>query len=913
MNKTDYLRLLNNPPKECRPATRWWWFGPAVTEEEIKRELKLMREAGLGGVEIQVVYPIQEGGNAAFFSPEFFQKLNYALKTCEKLGLQADLTLGSGWPFGGPFIGKEMAPQVLIPYQIEREGTASFSRDFSGELAGEVIGAAMGKLRGERLIEESLRDIGDKLKETRIHGWPYGYRIEDLQIPEGRWLITLFVSSRYRQQVGKAAIGMSGFALDHCRKDVLERYLHSFAGPLLEKVGAEHIDDLFCDSIELAGNNWTSTLLEEFETRRGYDLRPYLPLLWTEGERLTEAVRYDYHKTMAELTEENFFHGLANWCDKHDVNSRIQAHGTWGDILASYGAADVPEGETFGAGDKLEVNTVHRRLASSAGAVYGKEVVSNESFTWLRTPRFLVDLEAMKLATDAIFLDGMNRIVNHGYPYSPPEAGEPGWSFYASSFICEKNTWWKYYPKLARYTRRVSGFLRRGRLQAEVGVYLPQHDVWAEKPLSELHMSRELEERMDKELIESLSRGGYWFNYLNDEAICKLGEMEKGGLSLNGNLYRLILLPHATRMPPETARKLSLFLKKGGILVWVGEGLKEAPGMVGRKEEENHERLREEILPSTKNRWQNWGEGKTLLFQGKAAELSDKLNQVLRPELAIGGGQGAVGYVHRKRAGEDIYFLANVSRKRRQVWLRFREGEDNFLLLDPLEKAEKAPLQRKEEGEGIALKLELAPCESNLVIFEEDLPPPGIAKRKGKKRLLKDISSEWLLRVEELQFSKKMGRLTTWENFSRTRHYCGAAFYEKKFELQSEDLQEGATFLKLEELHEVGEVFLNGEKAGVIWKHPYQLQIDDYLRAGQNSLRIKVTNLWINHFLRPETDLAAKGPESAPVLTDPPYFGQVIEDNRAKRLSPWREREMMKKPQPSGLRGKVQLLARKTP
>ena len=42
--------------------------------------------------------------------------------------------------------------------------------------------------------------------------------------------------------------------------------------------------------------------------------------------------------------------------------SRIQAHGTWGDILQAYGAADIPEGETFSEWDKYSVNTVHLSL-----------------------------------------------------------------------------------------------------------------------------------------------------------------------------------------------------------------------------------------------------------------------------------------------------------------------------------------------------------------------------------------------------------------------------------------------------------------------------------------------------------------------------------------------------------------------
>ena len=75
------------------------------------------------------------------------------------------------------------------------------------------------------------------------------------------------------------------------------------------------------------------------------------------------------------------------------------------------------------------------RLAASAGHVYGRNIVSNETFTWLKRPRFTETLEEMKAAVDAVFCDGMNMIVNHGYAYSPEKAGRRGWPFYASTHI----------------------------------------------------------------------------------------------------------------------------------------------------------------------------------------------------------------------------------------------------------------------------------------------------------------------------------------------------------------------------------------------------------------------------------------------------------------------------------------------
>jgi hypothetical protein len=101
---------FKNPPADCRIMMRWWWFGPSVTKPELERELRAMKEGGIGGVEVQPVYPLTlddpDKGfhNFPYLSDEFLDALRFAADKARELGLRFDLTLGSGWPFGGPHI-----------------------------------------------------------------------------------------------------------------------------------------------------------------------------------------------------------------------------------------------------------------------------------------------------------------------------------------------------------------------------------------------------------------------------------------------------------------------------------------------------------------------------------------------------------------------------------------------------------------------------------------------------------------------------------------------------------------------------------------------------------------------------------------------------------------------------------------
>ena len=107
-------RVFTAPPDAAKPMTRWWWFGGAVTPAEITRELTFMRDAGLRGAEIQPVYPVTVDDPAhgirhhRYYSTEWYDLLRHASREARRLGLQLDLTLGSGWPYGGPFVPPEL-------------------------------------------------------------------------------------------------------------------------------------------------------------------------------------------------------------------------------------------------------------------------------------------------------------------------------------------------------------------------------------------------------------------------------------------------------------------------------------------------------------------------------------------------------------------------------------------------------------------------------------------------------------------------------------------------------------------------------------------------------------------------------------------------------------------------------------
>jgi hypothetical protein len=44
----------------------------------------------------------------------------------------------------------------------------------------------------------------------------------------------------------------------------------------------------------------------------------------------------------------------------------------------------------------------------------------------------------------------------------------------------------------------------------------------------------------------------------------------------------------------------------------------------------------------------------------------------------------------------------------------------------------------------------------------------------------------------------------------------------------------------------MAEVALNGKSLGTLWKLPYRIDVTDAIKPGENTLEVKVVNLWIN-------------------------------------------------------------------
>ena len=55
--------------------------------------------------------------------------------------------------------------------------------------------------------------------------------------------------------------------------------------------------------------------------------------------------------------------------------------------------------------------------------------------------------------------------------------------------------------------------------------------------------------------------------------------------------------------------------------------------------------------------------------------------------------------------------------------------------------------------------------------------------------------------------------------------------------------------LDLGDVKNLAEVVVNGKSLGVVWKHPFRVELTDAVKSGENKLEIKVVNLWVNRLI----------------------------------------------------------------
>lgn len=826
-----------------QPWARWWWMGSAVDKPNLKKNLIDLHKAGIGGVEITPIYGVkgQENNFIDYLSPKWMEMLDYTIKIADSTGMQVDMVLGTGWPYGGPQVSVPFAATKLVVEKYDVKKGTSFSQEIKPDATKEKNPANLLYVVGFG-SDGSYVDLSKELKGNVLE-W---------KAKKTDYTLYAIFSGKTGQMVKRAAPGGKGFTLDHYSEEALNTYVAPFNKALSGFEG--RLRSIFNDSYEVYGTDFTPKFFTEFEARRGYDLKKELPRLLSKKDAdIDNRIKSDYRETISDLLLNRFDRPWTNWAHSKSFKTRLQAHGSPGNLLDLYASADIPECETFGSmpfdvlglrREKQDIregdaDPVMLKFSSSAAHISGKPLVSSETFTWLRD-HFKIALSQCKPEAEELLLNGVNHIFLHGSTYSPEAAKWPGWKFYASGNFNANNTVWEDAPALFSYIANCQSLLQQGKSDNETLLYWPIYDIWGKYLDGTLFFEFKIHSLSDwlkntsfYNTTQKLMKEGYGIDFISDNFIAQ-AKISDGKIVLPGGTFKSLVVPACEKMPLATLEKLIALKKAGGKIIF--EGLPSSVPGYSQYEVQNQKLA-------------------SLIAENQAAVsitsdvFKDLAAAKINPEKLI---QTGLKYIRRDLNGEKIYYIVNHTSKIIDDYIPLQIGNKEVLILDPLtKKCGNAKVQKQadvtlvkvhlESGESLLLQTENQASQAKWDYFEKMAEPIV-------------LNGNWNLSFDkggpQLPPNAKMTDLKSWTTLNpESEAFSGTATYNLEFNAPNWEANHWS--LNLGDVRESAEVWLNGTFIGTAWANPFKLTLGK-LKKGKNQLTIKVTNLGANRIRRME-------------------------------------------------------------
>jgi hypothetical protein len=795
-----------------KPWTRWWWLGSAVDKPNITRELEAFAKAGIGGVEICPIYGAvgAEDRFIDFLSPKWMEMLAHTTKEAKRLGLGVDMTTGTGWPFGGPMVGKDDSSQGMQRIMQAAPGGKPVSLTWKD--------ADPRCLRAFSETGESI-DLMEHVKDGRLEWTP----------PEGNWTLAGIAAKRGIQNVKRAAPGGSGSVLDPYSTAAMNHYTSAF-DKAFAGFDAPWPRAQFHDSFEYYGADWSDGLLLHFRVARGYDLRSQLPAFNGKGDpEIITRVRADYRLTLSEMHHE-YLSAWHEWAVKHGGITRNQAHGSPGNLLDHYAVSDIPETEIFRHVGEDQIPML--RFATSAAHAMGRPLVSAETFTWLGE-HFQVTPAQLKEAADFVFLGGVNHVFFHGIPYSPDDAPWPGWLFYASTHMGPNGGLWHDLPAFTGYLQRCQSILQAGKPDSDVLLYFPFADIihdGAEKlPLFTVHNQNEwLHPTPFYQTAMETWNQGITFDFVSDDLL-KRATVRDGVILLGENEFKVLVIPAASRIPEETLREFARIRNSGGRIEFVCSDKPPVPDVPGFLNFEQRRSVCEKL------RLENHFSYKSGDLKGVLTDRAD-----IRSETMVRDG---LRFVRRKHDGGYHYFIVNRSGKEFTGSIQLATRFKSAVLLDPWRPDFRAMVTSGE------IPLRLAASQSLVIrtFTSESIDGPAWKIPSGSAETI-PLPGPWKLEfLDGGPVPPQAAELATPASWTTlpdpaAKSLSGTARYSTSF-----DFPEASSItLDLGNVAHTARVFIDGKPVGISWCPPHELDLTGKIPPGRHTLAVEVTNLAAN-------------------------------------------------------------------
>jgi hypothetical protein len=694
----------------------------------------------------------------------------------------------------------------------------------------------------ETISKANVVDLTAKMKPDGTLEWTP---------PAGKWMVLRLGYSLTGHKNSPASPEATGLEVDKLSaehvKAYFTNYLDQYKDATAGLMGAKGLQYVITDSWEAGTQNWTDNMISEFKKQRGYDMVPWLPVLTghiVESAEASDRFLWDFRKTIADLTAENHYDQLTTILHERGMGRYTESHeggrAFIGDGMEVKRKADIPMSATwtpggFNAG--TEVATSYKadvRESASVAHLYGQNFVAAESMTaigtaWAWSPELLKPTADMELA------NGLNRFVIHCSVHQPVNDKIPGLGLGPfGQWFTRHETWAEQAGVWTTYLARNCYMLQQGKFVADI-IYFYGED-------------NNITSLFGQKLPDVPE--GYNYDFVNADALVNLLATEKGMITTpTGMSYRVLALdPNSQQMSLPVLKKIRDLVKAGAIVA--GPKPTATPSLSDDQTE--FQIIANELWAADKGE-NTIGQGKVYAGQ-TLAEVLTALK--ISPDFSYTKPQSDTKllFVHRKTGNTEFYWVNSRNNTAEEVEATFRiAGKAAEVWHPETGKIEQASYSIANGLTTVPLHLE--PNDAVFVVFSKKADGSSKVIPQPVEKQLVTINGPWNISFQPNRGAPEkitFEALTAWNENAEpgVKYFSGTGSYTNTINAPAEWVNEGTQlWLDLGSVKNLAEVTINGQSLGIVWKTPFRVNITEALKQGENTLEIKVTNLWVNRLI----------------------------------------------------------------
>jgi hypothetical protein len=646
---------FKSPPAEYGMILWWGWDG-AMTDTVIRRDLDRIKAMGFQGVMIEAGY----GMTAKYLSPEWFSLVKLAVDEAKQRGMRVWIEDEGKYPSG--FAGGKFSNERP---DLKMQGLVVTERINPG--AGEKITR---KLPYYTLSAAAYNNEDKSGKIIDISSGELNW-----VVPDGNWQIFL-AGYRFRSSVTRSVNNPSrgkdttASLMDYLNPLATKQFLDWTHEQYKKYFGSEFgktFMGFMGDEPDFAYMPWTPDIPEEFKSRKGYDIKPFLasffvPQLSDEEKRM----KADYWDVWSGLFGENFFKVQADWCRENNIeyivhlNHEDQMPGlvkSSGDFFRNMRHVGIPGVDAIWSQIWMDHVADYPKLASSASHLFGKPRAFTESFAaYTYRPsvpqaKWVIDYQLVR-GINFVLIMFMSASTARTQPVVPPAnaSARPANQVAPRPNFFLTDT----FPPVAQYINRASYLLSQGKPSAQIGIYFPTMSMWYgdnESNTSVLDIARQLMENQRD------------FDFVDEQALTSILTLESGTLkNLSGESYRALIVPSISVISNAALLRLKEFAASGGKVIFIGN----LPSLVVDKS----------FVNATKPSDLTWA------VHEETGKLTSVVFEALpEPDLKTDKTVPQFKYLHREWRDADLYFIFNEGQEPQSLNISF-PGKGRKLIWD---------------------------------------------------------------------------------------------------------------------------------------------------------------------------------------------------------------------------------------